>query len=62
MQYKYQGNGNFYPGLPAQDLNDADLSDDQKALLQIGVDAGIYAPIVEKPAKPARSEPVEPKE
>lgn len=35
----------FYQGLPANDLDDADLNDEQKALLAHGVEKGLYAPV-----------------
>ena len=42
MQYKYVGNGTFYPTLPACDLDDGTLSSDQKAILKLAVNAGLY--------------------
>jgi len=52
MKYKYTGNGNFYQGLPATDLDDSTLSDNQKVLLAAGTARGMYTPVSEpKPKK-----------
>lgn len=46
MKYKYTpSNGEYYQGLPAQDLDDTNLSDEQKLLLAAGVAKGIYKPV-----------------
>lgn len=42
MKYKYVGNGAYFLGLPATDLDDEELNDDQKKLLKVGVQVGIY--------------------
>jgi len=41
-QYKYAGAGEFYQGLPMIDLDDADLTDEQIALLVIASQRGYY--------------------
>jgi hypothetical protein len=50
MKYKFVGSG-FYPGLPAQDLSDADLTDWQKEQLQQAVEAGAYVPVIKASKK-----------
>ena len=47
MKYKYtpSGSGEYYPGLPACDLDDATLTAEQKKLLAAGVSKGIYKPV-----------------
>lgn len=46
MKYTYNRDlGWFYEGLPATDLDDADLDDGQKQLLAVAVQAGVYAPV-----------------
>jgi hypothetical protein len=51
MKYKYVGDGAYYAGLPALDLDDADLSDDQRVLLADGVEHGLYTPVGKKAIK-----------
>lgn len=34
MKYTYKGNGEFFPGIPARDLDDKDLSAEQKAIVE----------------------------
>ena len=43
MKYIYQGKG-YIEGLPAQDLEDTELTEEQKVLLERGVKAGLYKP------------------
>lgn len=50
--HKYIGNGAFYPGLPALDLNEANLTPEQKALLKTGVEHGMYEVVAHAPKKP----------
>lgn len=42
MKYQYIGNGDFFQGLPAIDLDDTDLTDSQIALLIIAAERGLY--------------------
>lgn len=62
MNYTYnKASGQFWQGLPACDLNDEDLNDDQKALLKAGVDAGVYKPVpVPAKSKTTKAETHEP--
>ena len=55
MKYLYVRPGESFDTLPARDLNDADLSEEQKALLARAVELGIYKPAVEKKAKEGQS-------
>lgn len=52
MKYKYIGAGAFTQGLPAADLDDALLSDQERALLREAVSAGVYE------AQPSQAVPV----
>lgn len=56
MKYKYVGGGAYLHGLPAQDLDDTKLDEDQKALLERGVAYGLYEP-VEEPVKAKKAPP-----
>jgi len=57
--YKYAKPGNFIQGLPARDLDDKELSDEQRALLAEAVKQGIYlAPI--PPATKVKTQDPEP--
>ncbi len=40
--YRYIGRGAFFQGLPARDLDDAELDADGRALLALGLDMGFY--------------------
>jgi len=42
MKYIYTGHGYFYQGLPAMDLNDTDLDDEQLAKLVVATMQGYY--------------------
>lgn len=42
MKFKYTGNGAYISGLPAVDLDDKDLTPEQKSLLDLGVSLGMY--------------------
>lgn len=42
MKYKYVGNGSFIQGLPARDLDDKELSPEQKEALAVAVDKELY--------------------
>ncbi len=44
MQYKYVDTGMHFQGLPARDLDDQDLTNEQKQLLAQGVALGMYLP------------------
>ena len=50
MKYKFVGGAAFAPGLPAQDVDDETLSDEQKITLSYFVAAGLYAPVEDAPA------------
>lgn len=50
MRYLYVGEGRYLANLPARDLDDVELSDDQKEVLKVGIRLGLY-----KPAKKERS-------
>jgi hypothetical protein len=54
MKCKYIGAGSYYPGLPACDLDEKDLSDSQIIQLADGIAAGMYTPVIEKPTKAAK--------
>lgn len=54
MIYKYVGNGKFYQGLPAADIDDSLLDDGKKEMLKAGVEAGMY--IVQTPEASASAE------
>jgi hypothetical protein len=45
MKYIYAKPGYFYPGLPARDLDDSELDDEQKGLLVGAVTQGVYTPV-----------------
>ena len=49
MNYTYTGSGQFLVGLPARDLDDSELNDEQAGLLELGLQLGLY----EKGAKKA---------
>lgn len=42
MKYKYVGNGAFIQGLPARDLDEDELSPEQKVALAAAVDKELY--------------------
>ena len=44
-RYSYDNSGRFWAGLPARDLDDADLDAQQRQALQAAVTAGAYAPV-----------------
>ena len=54
MRYLYDGSGRYLLGLPARDLDDAELGDEQRELLAAGVAAGIYAAPEPKPHHPTK--------
>lgn len=56
MKYKYIGNGAFIQGLPAKDLDDKDLTPEQKQALAAAVDKELYILIPEEaPVRPQKS-------
>lgn len=56
MKYKYVGNGAFIPGLPARDLDDAELSAEQRQALAAAVDKELYIRMQEEaPVRPQKS-------
>lgn len=52
MKYKYMNTGAFYSGLPAQDLDDANLTDVQKDQLAFAVANGDYKPAAQPAPTP----------
>lgn len=52
-KYIYTGKGENFPGLPANDLDDAELDDAQKILLKMAVEIGLYAPEKDDHDQPA---------
>ena len=59
MKYIHIKKDHYYQGLPAGDLDDADLNDSQKLLLSEAVVQGVYAaakPAREAGRKPTRSQ------
>lgn len=50
MQYQYTGDGHYLVGLPACDLDDQQLTDEQRDLLKAGLTLKLYQP-VEAPEK-----------
>lgn len=60
MKYRYVGNGLYFQGLPASDLDDANLSEVQKVSLEAAVVLGMYEAVNEKKAvKEIHDKPVE---
>lgn len=55
MKYSYVDDGRYFQGLPAADLDDANLDDGQKALLETAVRAGIYVQVQPVGQKKGRS-------
>lgn len=61
ITHKYVGGG-YYPGLPAQDLNEAHLTHEQVILLKTATEKGLYAEVLHptvqypKKAKPLPAE------
>ena len=53
MKFTYDGSGRFWHGLPARDLDDAELDEGAKATLEAAVAAGAYAPV----AVPTKEKP-----
>lgn len=56
-KYVYDGSGRFYPGLPACDFDDAELSEAQRSLLRDAVASGVYR--IAEPEPLADPKPVE---
>ena len=50
ITHTYTGGGDFYPGLPAIDLDATALTPEQLAMLVEGIKRGMYAPKKNKPA------------
>jgi hypothetical protein len=48
MKYKYIKTDHFIQGLPANDLDDTELTEEQKVLLATAVESGIYEPASKK--------------
>lgn len=46
MKYTYKGNGDFFPGIPARDLDDSELTAEQKAIVE---KSKIYVNVKEQP-------------
>ncbi len=58
MKYKYVKLDEFIQGLPANDLDDADLNEHEKVLLEGAVAMGIYeAEAAPKKAEKAKADP-----
>jgi len=59
MKYKYVGAGWFYQGLPANDFDDETLTPEQRIILAVVLDAGLYKAVKddkkEKPVKLAEA-------
>jgi hypothetical protein len=47
MKFVYDNSGRFWHGLPARDLDDAQLDKAQKTTLALAVAANAYAPLKE---------------
>ena len=60
MRYTYTGNGAYMSGLPANDLDDADLSENQQALLSEAIDQGLYTVTKSRSTKPDQKAPSAP--
>lgn len=54
MKYKYIGGGQYFQGLPATDIDESTLTDEQKALIPLAVEKGLYT-AGDQSAKPSRS-------
>ncbi len=51
-KYKYTGGDKFIQGLPAIDIDDTTLTDEQKALLAGAIESGLYKAVTSgKPVK-----------
>jgi len=46
-KYTYTGNGAFFQGLPARDIDSAELDGDGRQLLAVAIEFGLYIPVGE---------------